>query len=84
MRAKPSSVLLPIPRSGPDSSGECTNLSQHVFHITLLPLFDIDLELALYSLIFGEEYQLVAREWPALLMWHLKPEGEVLALSFVF
>lgn len=72
MRAKPSSVLLPTEFLSPGMvqtpgvNGQIS--SQHLFHITVLPLSDIDLELALYSLLSGEEYQLRAGEWPALLM----------------
>lgn len=49
--------------------------SLHLFHVTVLPLFGIDLELALYSLLCGEEYQLIAGEWPVLVLWCLKTGG---------
>lgn len=72
MRAKPSSVLLPTEFLSPgmvQSPGVKAQISsQHLFHVTVSPLSDIDLELALYSLLSGEGYQLRTGEWPALLM----------------
>lgn len=65
MRAKPSS-------DEPLSPGMVLTLvvnahvsPLHLSHVTVLPLFDIGLELALYSLMSGEEYELIARVWPA-------------------